>query len=74
MERNWFICVQLGWLCAMNPKMDGDDLRYKLDEILINSKFIPLKTDDDILLDEVCSELFMGSVGRGNNRGDRRNN
>ena len=74
MERTWLICVQLGWYCAKYPNITSDDLRYKIDEFLIESKFTPLGTEDgDLeLLDEMIGELTMATIGRGINRKDRR--
>ena len=74
MERAWLICAQLGWYCAKYPNLASDDLRYKIDEFLIESKFTPLGTEDGdlTLLDEMISELTMAAMGRGFNRADRR--
>ena len=76
MERNWLICGMLGWFCAKSPNITSQDLREKIDQFLIDSKFTPLGTEDgDLhLLDEMIGELTMASVGRGFNRADRRKN
>lgn len=75
MERTWLICVQLGWYCAKFPNITSDDLRYKIDEYLFDSKFTPLGTEDGdlALLDEMIGEITMATIGRGFNRHDRRN-
>jgi len=74
MQRDWLICAQLGWYCAKHPNIKPDDLRYKIDEFLIDSKFTPLGTEDGdlALLDEMIGEITMGVIGRGFNRADRR--
>ncbi len=74
MERTWLICGQLGWYCAKFPNITSEDLRYKIDEFLIESKFTPLGTEngDLVLLDEMLGELTMSAIGRGFNRADRR--
>ena len=74
MERNWLICAMLGWFCAKSPNITSEDLRYKIDEFLVDSKFTPLGTEDGdlALLDEMIGELTMAAIGRGFNRADRR--
>jgi len=74
MQRAWLICAQLGWYCAKHPNITSDDLRYKIDEFLIDSKFTPLGTEDGdlTLLDEMIGEITMATIGRGFNRADRR--
>ena len=74
MERNWLICGMIGYFCAKFPNISSDDLRYKIDEFLIESKFTPLGTEDgdSTLLDEMIAELTMSGIGRGFNRADRR--
>ncbi len=74
MERNWLICAMLGYFVAKEPRITSDDLRYKIDEFLMESKFTPLGTEDgDLqLLDEMIGELTMSALGRGFNRSDRR--
>ena len=74
MERTWLICAQIGFYCAKFPNITTDDLRYKIDNYLIDSKFTPLGTEDSdlTLLDEMMEELIMASIGRGFNRADRR--
>ena len=74
MERNYLICSLLGWFCAKEPNLNGSDLRIKIDQVLADSKFTPLGTEDtDIqLLDETTAELLMSVMGRGFNRKDRR--
>jgi len=74
MERNYLICSLLGWFCAKEPNLSGSDLKIKIDQVLVDSKFTPLGTEDtDIqLLDETTAELLMIIIGRGHNRKDRR--
>ena len=74
MERHYLICGLLGWFCAKEPNLNGSDLRIKIDQVLADSKFTPLGTEDtDIqLLDETTAELLMSVMGRGFNRKDRR--
>lgn len=64
----------LGWYCAKEPNITSDDLRIKIDQFLLDSKFTPLGTEkgDLALLDEMIGELTMSAVGRGFNRKDRR--
>jgi len=74
MERNYLICSLLGWFCAKKPSIGGSDLKIKIDQVLADSKFTPLGTEDtDMqLLDETAAELLMSVIGRGYNRKDRR--
>ena len=74
MERTWLICAQLGYCCAKFSRISSEDLRDKIDEFLLESKFTPLGTEDGdlALLDELIGELTMGTIGRGMNRADRR--
>ncbi len=74
MERNWLICAMLGWYCARDKNISSQDLREKIDQFLLDSKFTPLGTEDGdlALLDEMIGELTMASIGRGFNRFDRR--
>lgn len=64
----------LGWFCAKEKNITSQDLREKLDEYLLDSKFTPLGTEEgDLqLLDEMIAELTMAGIGRGFNRKDRR--
>jgi len=74
MERNYLICSLLGWFCAKQSDINGSDLKIKIDQVLADSKFTPLGTEDtDMqLLDETAAELLMSVIGRGRNRKDRR--
>ena len=74
MERTWLICAMLGWYCAREKNISSQDLREKIDQFLIDSKFTPLGTEDGdlALLDEMIAELTMSTIGRGFNRHDRR--
>jgi len=74
MERTWLICAQLGWYCAKFPNITSEDLRYKIDEYLFDSKFTPIGTEkwDLALLDEMIGEIIMATIGRGFNRHERR--
>ena len=74
MERTWLICAMLGWYCAREKNISSQDLREKIDQFLIDSKFTPLGTEDGdlALLDEMIAELTMSTIGRGFNRYDRR--
>jgi len=74
MERNYLICSLLGWFCAKQSDINGSDLKIKIDQVLADSKFTPLGTEDtDMqLLDETTAELLMSVIGRGYNRKDRR--
>ncbi len=74
MERNWLICGMLGWYCAKDKNITSQDLREKIDQFLLDSKFTPLGTEpgDLALLDEMIGELTMSTIGRGFNRSDRR--
>ena len=64
----------LGWYCAKEKNITSQDLREKIDQFLLDSKFTPLGTEpgDLALLDEMISELTMSTIGRGFNRSDRR--
>ena len=74
MERNYLICSLLGWFCAKETDINGPDLKIKIDQVLVDSKFTPLGTEhtDTQLLDEAAAELLMSVMGRGFNRKDRR--
>ncbi len=74
MERSWLICALLGKYCEKEKNITSEDLKYKIDEYLIESKFTPLGSEpsDLQMLDEMIGELIMSSVGRGFNRQDRR--
>jgi len=74
MERTWFVCGMLGWFCAKEPYITGEDLRIEIDQWLHESKFTPLGTEDGDLqiLDEMIAEFTMSAIGRGINRKDRR--
>ena len=75
MERYHLIADLVGWFCAKEPSIIAEDLRIKIDQVLADSKFIPLGSEegDLLLLDEMCSEFLMSVLGRGYNRQDRRN-
>lgn len=74
MERNWLICAMIGYFVAKNPNITSEDLRFRIDTFLFDSKFTPLGTEpeDMHLLDEMIGELTMSALGRGFNRQDRR--
>jgi len=74
MQRSYLICSLLGWFCAKEPGIDGPDLKIKIDQVLADSKFTGLGTEDtDMqLLEEVNAELLMSVMGRRFNRRDRR--
>jgi hypothetical protein len=74
MERNWLICGMLGYFVGKNPNITSEDLRFRIDTFLFDSKFTPLGTEpeDTQLLDEMIGELTMSALGRGFNRQDRR--
>jgi len=74
MERNYLICSLIGWFCAKESSIGGSDLKIKIDQVLADSKFTSLGTEDtDMqLLDETAAELLMSVIGRGYNRKDRR--
>lgn len=74
MERTWLICGMLGYFCEKIPNITSQDLKLKIDNFLLDSKFTPLGTEEgDLqLLDEMISELTMSALGRGFNRSDRR--
>jgi len=76
MERSYLICSLLGWFCAKEPRIDGMDLKIKIDQVLTDSKFTSLGTEDtDMqLIEEINAELLMSVMGRGFNRKDRRDN
>ena len=75
MERYHLIAGLVGWFCAKEPSIIAEDLRIKIDQVLADSKFIPLGSEegDLLLLDEMCSEFLMSVLGRGFYRKDRRN-
>jgi len=74
MERNYLICSLIGWFCAKESSIGGSDLKIKIDQVLADSKFTSIGTEDtDMqLLDETAAELLMSVIGRGYNRKDRR--
>lgn len=74
MERTWLICALLGKYCEKEKNITSEDLRYKIDQYLIDSGFTLLGTEknDLQLLDEMIGELIMSSIGKGFNRQDRR--
>lgn len=76
MERYYLICGLLGWFCAKQPNITSDDLRIKIDQVLSDSKFTPLGTEEgDLqLLDEMVAEFLMSVMGRRFNRKNRRSN
>ena len=75
MERYHLIAGLVGWFCAKEPSIIAEDLRIKIDQVLADSKFIPLGSEegDLLLLDEMCSEFLMSVLGRGYTRKDRIN-
>jgi len=74
MERHHLICGLIGFYVCENHYIKGEDLSYKINNMLIDSKFTPLGTEDgDLqLLDEMIAEFTMSVIGRGFNRKDRR--
>ncbi len=72
MERNNLICCLVGWYSAKKPNINGNDLKIEIDNHLFASKFTPLGTEDNELLDELIGETIMSVIGRGFNRKDRR--
>ena len=75
MERNYLICGLIGNFCAKNQSIDSLDLHVKIDQVLIDSGFTVLGSEegDTELLDEMIGEFQMSLIGRGYNRKDRRN-
>jgi len=74
MERHYLIAGLMGWFCAKEPNITGDDLRIKIDQVLEDSRFTPLGNEkgDLELLDEMVAEFLMSVMGRRFNRKDRR--
>jgi len=74
MERHHMICGLVGFFVGENHQITSQNLSYKIDEILIESKFTVLGAEDgDLrLLDEMIAEFTMSVIGRGFNRADRR--
>ncbi len=74
MERSYLISGLMGWFCAKEPRIEGVDLKIKIDQVLFDSGFTLLGTEkDDLqLLDEMVSEFLMSVMGRKFNRKDRR--
>ena len=74
MERDRLICCLVGWYTRDNPSISSTNLKIKLDNHLINSKFTPLGTEpyDVDLLQDLLDETIMSVLGRGFNRKDRR--
>ena len=74
MERHHLICGLLGWFCAKQPNITSEDLQIKIDQVLADSKFTPLGSEEgDLqLLDEMIAEFLMSVMGRRFNRKDRR--
>ncbi len=74
MERYHLIAGLIGWFCAKEPSIVAENLRIKIDQVLADSKFTPLGTEDGdlLLLDEMWAEFLMSVMGRKFNRQDRR--
>ncbi len=74
MERSHLICGLIGQFCAEDQSVDSLDLRVKIDQVLIDSGFTVLGSEegDTELLDEMIGEFQMSLIGRGYNRKDRR--
>jgi hypothetical protein len=72
MERNYLICTLIGRFTALDQNISADDLRYKIDEKLLESCMTPIDTKDVQLLDEVLAETMISVMGRGVNREQRR--
>jgi len=72
MERNYLICTLIGRFTALNQNISAEDLRYKIDEKLLESCMTPIDTKDVQLLDEVLAETMISVMGRGINRDQRR--
>lgn len=72
MERNYLICTLIGRFTALDANISPDDLRYKIDEKLLESCMTPIDTNDVQLLDEVLAETMISVMGRGINRDQRR--
>lgn len=74
MERHHMICGLLGFFVGENINIKSVDLSFKINEMLLASKFTPLGSEEgDLqLLDEMIAEFTMSVIGRGFNRADRR--
>ena len=72
MERNYLMCALIGKHIALNQNIQGDKLRELIDEELLNSCMTPLGKDDDQFLSEILAEIMISVMGKGINRGQRR--
>ena len=72
MERNYLICTLVGRFTALEPNISAEDLRYKIDEKLLESCLTPIDADDVTLLDELLGETMISVMGREINRDQRR--
>lgn len=74
MERDYLICLLVGWFSGKNPNISASDLKIEIDNSLFESKFTPIGTEpnDLKLLDELLGETMMSVIGKGINRATRR--
>ncbi len=75
MERDRLICCLVGRYTALEPRINSQDLRIKIDNHLFEYKLTPLGTEpnDSELLQELLDETMISVLGQGINRKTRRN-
>lgn len=75
MERDRLICCLVGRYTALEPRINSQDLRIKIDNHLFECKLTPLGTEpnDTELLQELLDETMISVLGQGINRKTRRN-
>lgn len=74
MERNYLMCALIGKHIALNQNIQGKQLRELIDEELLDSCMTPLGKEDDQFLSEILAEIMISVMGKGINRGQRRDN
>ncbi len=74
MERQKLICCLVGKFSALEPTINGEDLKIKIDQQLTNCNLTPLGNEegDDELMEELLDELIISVYGAGINRKTRR--
>lgn len=74
MEREKLICCLVGKFTALEPSINPQDLRIKIDQHLHNCNLTPLgcESNDTELIQELYDEALISVIGSGKNRKARR--
>ena len=74
MERDRLICCLVGRYSTLNPSINADDLRIKIDQHLAECNLTSLGTEsnDKELMQDLLDETIISVLGRGINRKMRR--